>query len=173
MTCKLYTLWFLCTLLFCGCYSFKGISIPPTISTFFVDQFQNGAGNAPPDIGQRFSDILKDRVLNNSRLNFDDSVPDIEFTGTVSSYSVQSVAPERRSTDSEIGEFGSSLNRLSISIQVDYVDNLDDESSWNQSFSFFEDFESATNLSDVEDELIESIFDQITTDIFNKSFTNW
>lgn len=170
MTCKIQSIcMFSLCLLWSGCYSLKGITIPPTISTFFVDQFQNGAGSAPPDIGQRFSDVLKDRILNTSRLDFDDSVPDIEFTGSVTTFSVQSVAPERLGAN----EFGSSLNRLTISVQLDYVDNTDDEESWTQSFSFFEDFESDKILSDVEDELIENIFEQITTDIFNKSFTNW
>jgi len=159
----------LCT----GCYSLKGISIPPTITTFYVDQFQGGAGNAPPDIGQRFSEELKDRVLRNSRLDFDEGTPDIEFTGSVTTFNVQSVAPERRTDGGGATEFGSSLNRLTIAIQVDYVNNQDDEDNWSQSFSFFQDFDNMTNLSDVQDDLIETILSQISTDIFNKSFTNW
>ena len=143
------------------------------MNTYFVDQFQNGAGNAPPDIGQRFSDVLKDRVTRNSRLDYSEDGPDIEFSGTVTSFSVSAVAPERLDSDSGLTEFGSTLNRLNISVQVDYIDNQDDDASWSQSFSFFEDFEATTILSDVQDELIEIIFDQLTTDIFNKSFTNW
>ncbi len=154
-------------------FGFKGISIPPTVNTYFVDQFQNGAGNAPPDIGQRFSDVLKDRVTRNSRLNYSEDIPDIEFSGTITSFSVSAVAPERLDSGSELTEFGSTLNRLNISVQVDYIDNQDDEASWSQNFSFFEDFEATEILSDVQDQLIENIFDQLTTDIFNKSFTNW
>lgn len=154
-------------------FGFKGISIPPAVNTYFVDQFQSGAGNAPPDIGQRFSDVLKDRVTRNSRLNYSEDGPDIEFSGSVTSFSVTSVAPERLDSDSGLTEFGSTLNRLNISVQVDYIDNQDDEASWSQNFSFFEDFEATEILSDVQDELIDNIFDQLTTDIFNKSFTNW
>jgi len=154
-------------------FGFKGITIPTTVNTYFVDQFQNGAGNAPPDIGQRFSDLLKDRVTRNSRLNYSEDGPDIEFSGTVSTFTVTSVAPERLDSDAGLTEFGSTLNRLNISVQVDYIDNQNDEESWSQSFSFFEDFEATEILSDVQDELIENIFNQLTTDIFNKSFTNW
>ena len=106
-----------------SCYSFKGISISPVISSFYVDQFQNGAANAPPDVGQKFSERLKDEVLQNSRLDYNEELPDIEFSGTISSYTVQSVAPERLSGDDGGAEFGSSLNRLNISIQVDYINN--------------------------------------------------
>ena len=156
-----------------GCYSFKGITIPPTINTFFVDQFQSASGNAPPDVGQRFSEELKDIVLQNSRLDYDEGIPDIEFSGTITSYSVQSVAPERLNSQDGGAEFGSSLNRLNITISVDYINNQDDEDTWTQSFSFFEDFESYQVLADIQDELIERIFDQITTDVFNRAFTNW
>ncbi len=173
MVCKKIFIVLSLAILISGCYSFKGISIPPTIATFYVDQFQNSAGNAPPDVGQRFSEELKDIVIRNSRLNYEENIPDIEFTGTITTYSVQSVAPERRDNADGGSEFGSSLNRLNISVKVDYINNMDDEDNWSQVFSFFEDFESTQNLSDVQDELIEKIFDQITTDIFNKAFTNW
>lgn len=168
---------FITSIIFCvlniGCYSFKGISIPPTISTFYVDQFQNAAGNAPPDVGQRFSEELRDIIIQNSRLDYEESIPDIEFKGTITSFNVQSVAPERLTDDDSVTEFGSSLNRLNISISVEYINNQDDEDTWTQSFSFFEDFESDVVLTDVQDDLIERIFDQITTDVFNKAFTNW
>lgn len=152
---------------------FKGISIPPTVTSYFVEQFQNGVGNAPPDIGQRFSDELKDLVTRNSRLDYSEDVPDIEFSGTITSFSVTSVAPERISDNANVTEFGSSLNRLNISVNVDYISNQDEEDNWTQTFSFFEDFESGEILTDVQDELIDKIFDQITNDIFNKAFTSW
>ncbi len=173
MACKYWILPLFISLCFSACYSFKGISIAPTISTFYVDQFQNGAGNAPPDIGQRFSEELKDIILRSSRLNYDESAPDIEFSGTITSFNVQSVAPERRDDSSGATDFGSSLNRLNISISVEYVNNQDAEDIWTQSFSFFQDFDNTQNLTDVQDDLIEEIFDQLTNDIFTRAFTNW
>lgn len=151
-----------------GCYSFKGISISPTISSFYIDQFQNAAGNAPPDIGQRFSEKLKDIVLSGSRLGYNEKTPDIEFVGSIRSFVVSSVAP----SSSERG-FGSSLNRLEISVQIDYLNNQDDKENWSQSFTFFQDFDANTDLISVQDELIENIFDRITQDVFNRAFTNW
>ena len=174
MTCRYLHLWYLvAATTLTSCYSFKGITIAPEISTFFVDQFQNSTGTAPPDIGQRFSEDLKERILNNSRLLLNEDVPDIEFTGSVTSFSVQSVAPQRDPNSTNATQFGSSINRLNISVQVNYVNNLDDEDSWSQSFSFFQDFDNTQNLTDIQDQFITDIFVQIITDVFNRSFTNW
>jgi len=155
-----------------GCYSLKGISIPPTIETFYVDQFQNRVSNAPADIGQRFSDDFRELVTNGTRLNYDEDIPNIEFKGAIQSFRVQSVAPERNSNEGQV-QFGSTLNRLTISIKVEYINNEDDEDAWEQSFSFFEDFENDVVLEDVQDELIDNIFDQILQEIYTKAFTNW
>jgi hypothetical protein len=151
-----------------GCYSFRGITIPPTIDTFYVDQFQLNVGNAPPDLGQQFSERLRDIILNSSRLSYNETTPQIEFTGAIREFSVTSVAPQRNGE-----EFSSALNRLQITVEVEYVNNEDDEDAWNQRFSFFQDFESEQVLNDVQDELITTIFDQITRDVFNRAFTNW
>lgn len=157
------------TIFFSSCYSFKGISIGPTIETFYVDVFQNSAFNAPPDIGIQFTESFKELVLSSTRLNYDEFTPHIEFSGAIRSFNVSSVAPEQQ----EGGGVGSALNRLSISIEVEYFNNQDDEDAWKQTFAFFQDYESTEDLADVQDELIMTIFDQINQDIFNKAFASW
>ena len=154
-----------CLLIVTGCYTFKGFSIDPELDSFYVADFRSSASNAPPTVTQTFSEQLKQKVLRESRLEFNDEDPDIEFTGTISSFRVSSVSPEP-------GEFAA-LNRLEISISIQYTNHRDDENNWSQSFSHFEDFGSQQNLLDVQDELIDLIFEQIIEDIFNKAFTNW
>ena len=94
----------------------------------------------------------------------------IEFDGAVTEFRVTSVAP---TSDASTGLIGSSLNRLLIGVNVEYINTISEDESWSQKFSFFQDFESSEDLVSVQDELIESIFEQITEDIFNKSFSNW
>lgn len=173
MECRALRIVLCTTLIYAACYSFKGISIAPTISTFYVDQFQTGVANAPPDLGQRFSENLKDVILSSSRLTYEEDIPDIEFSGRIASFNVQSVAPQRDNNADGATEFGSALNRLTITVIVDYLNNQNDDDVWNQTFTFFKDFDSNTNLSDVQEELVLEIFDQLTTDIFNRAFTNW
>lgn len=151
-----------------SCYSFKGISIPPNINTFYVENFQNRAGNAPAGLEIDFRDELFDKVNNESKLTLDEINPHIEFRGDISRFAVEAVAPQR-SDDQATTAF----NRLTIGVRVSYINNEDNEENWEQSFSFFADFESNTDLSNVQDDLIDIIFTQILEDIFNKAFTNW
>lgn len=148
-----------------GCYSFKSSVISGDIETFYVGRFQNQASNAPAAIEQTFSEALKTKIARESRLNFSEEQPDIEFTGSISTYIVTSVAPQA-------GE-RTAFNRLEVSIQVEYTNTLDEELSWKNNFRHFQDFASDQNLLDVQDDLITAIFDQILEDIFNKAFANW
>jgi len=151
-----------------SCYRLKGISIPPQVDTYFAGGFQNKASNAPVGLEIEFTDQLIQKINGNTKLNFDDVSPDIEFSGYISRYSVTAVAPQQNDDQAT-----TAFNRLTIAVNIDYVDTTNEEESWNQSFSFFEDFESTTELNSVQDDLIENIFNQILEDLFNKTFTNW
>lgn len=151
-----------------SCYTFKGTTISPDVKSFFIGNFRNNAPNAPAEIGQVFSDQLREKVLRESRLAYSETDMSIEFDGSVTGYSVTSVAPS-----SQDGQIGSSLNRLQINVNVDYINYINEDESFTQSFSFFQDFESTESLSDVQEQLIDDIFEQITEDIFNKAFSNW
>lgn len=151
-----------------SCYRLKGISIPPQVDTYYAGGFQNKASNAPVGLEIEFTDQLIQKINGNTKLNFDDVSPHIEFSGYISRYSVTAVAPQQNDDQAT-----TAFNRLTIAVNIDYVDTTNEEESWNQSFSFFEDFESTTELSSVQDDLIENIFNQILEDLFNKTFTNW
>jgi len=152
-------------LLFAGCYSFKGISIPQEVNTFSVTNFDVQALNAPADISQRFTEDLRDKVRNESRLNFNTANGDVQFSGAITQYTIAPVAAR----PGEIAE----LNRLEMTVSVNYVSLFNEEENWTQSFTRFEEYSSSDDLSALQDNLIESINDQIVEDIFNKAFNNW
>lgn len=150
---------------FTGCYSFKGISIQPETKTFFVKQFDNNARTLVPTLSQDFSEKLKRKLLNETKLNYNDVTPDIEFSGAISQYRISSEAPSPGET--------SAISRLTIQVSVEYINNKDEEDKWKQNFSHFQDYESTENILDIQDELIETISNQLVEDIFQKAFTNW
>ena len=150
---------------FSSCYSFKGISIQPETKTFFVKQFDNNARTVVPTLSQDFSEKLKRKMLNETKLNYDDVNPDIEFTGAIAQYRITSEAPAP-------GEI-SAISRLTIQVSVEYINNKDEEDKWKQNFSYFQDYPSEQNILDLQDQLIETISDQLVEDIFQKAFTNW
>ena len=151
-----------------GCYSFKGISIPPEAKTFYVKDFVLRANNAPAQIDQLWSEALREKIRNESRLTYNEQSPDIEFEGSITSYKVVGTAPQAGNTVS--------LNKLTIGISVTYTNNAGDggkDDEWTQTFSFFKDFDATLDLNSVEEGFIEEIFDQLTENVFNKAFTNW
>ncbi len=151
-------------LVFTGCYSFKGTSIPPGVQTFTVEKFDIRASNSPAALNQRFTDELKDKIQRESRLNLVNADGDIEFSGTITEYSISPIAP-RPGEEAE--------SRLQISMSVEYVDLTDKENNWTQTFSRYEDYPTTSDFTSIEDNLIGIINEQIIEDIFNKAFTNW
>lgn len=148
-----------------GCYSFKSTSIDPNIISFTVLPFENRADNGPVTLPITFSEKLKDKIRRESRLKFVETDPDISFSGFIRDFSVISQAPTADNT--------SALSRLTISVQVDFENRQDETKNWNQSFSYFQEFDGRTNLLDIQEGLMEKINNQLVEDIFNKAFGDW
>jgi hypothetical protein len=156
------------TLLLCsGCYSFKGISIDPDVNTFFVQNFETSASNAPPTLALDFTERLKDKIRSESRLVLKSDNPDVEFTGRIASFVVVPVAPKP-------GEVVS-LNQLKISVAIKYINNKNEKKSWpnERTKSHFAEFSNTADLLTVQDELIRQISTQLLDDIFNEAFNDW
>lgn len=148
-----------------GCYSLSGVSIDPSVKTYFVYEFKNNALNSPSSLALTVTENLKDKIRTESRLAYTELNPDIEFKGTIVDYRVTSEAPQP-------GEI-SSINRLTILTSIEYIHNKDEEKGWKSNFSHFFDFPSSQDLSSIEEQAISEIFDQILEDIFNRAFTDW
>ena len=156
----------LCTILIGSCaYGFKGISIPPDVNTFTVDNFSIAASSAPQGIDIQFSERLRDKVRNESRLKYNQDNPDIIFSGSINSYTISALSPEEGSV--------SAFNRLTIGIRLIYDSTVNEEDSWEKTFSFFADFDSTVDISSIENELVEEIYEQLVENIFNEAFTDW
>ena len=148
-----------------SCYNFKGISIPPDIKTFNVENFTLTEPDAPIDLNQIFTEALRKKIREESRLVNDDTNPDISISGSVLSYNIRFVAPDENNT--------TSLNRLEIGVKVIYTSEINEDDSWTKNYTDFEDFDSNTDFQSIQDDLIEEIVLDIVERIFNDSFTNW
>ncbi len=150
---------------FTGCYSFKGISIAPEVNTFSISTFEVQALNAPPNIDQIFTEDLRNKILNESRLNLTTANADVQFSGAITEYRISPVAAR----PDEVAE----RNRLEISVSVNYVSLMNEEDNWTQKFNRFEEYGNDQDLTSIQDNLIQLINDQLVEDIFNKAFNNW
>lgn len=150
-----------------GCsfkYSFSGASIPSNVKTLFIANFQNNA-IGPANMGQDFTDRLKEYYQQNSSLDIVDRNGDWNISGSISNYSVAPIALTAQSS--------AASNRLTISVNVVFESKKDEKKNFNQSFSQFADFPQNQTLSQVETEKINEIFEKLLLDIFNRTAANW
>lgn len=146
-------------------YGFSGATIPPEAKTVSVQYFQNQASLAPPTLSQTFTEALRDRLSSQTRLGLVNKGGDLNFDGSITGYSTNPIAIQ--STDL------AALNRLTITVTVKYTCSFDEKKNFEQSFSRFADYTSSQSLTAVEQELIQTINDQLTLDIFNRALNDW
>jgi Txe/YoeB family toxin of Txe-Axe toxin-antitoxin module len=153
------------TFFYLACYSFKGIAIPEDVNTYFVSNFQNNVPQAPGDINQRFSEALRAKIRNESRLVYNESNPDIEFSGSIVGFRLTPEAPQAGNTVA--------LNKVEIVVSVDFKNNKSEDKSWKKQFSYFRTYGSDQDFISIQDGLIAEIFKQLMENIFNEAFTGW
>lgn len=149
----------------CGVYSFKGATLSPDIKSVTVVNFTMSTAGGPANMALQFNEKMKEYYQRNTSLALLPSNGDMQLEGTITGYEVTPTAPTANDQ--------AALNRLTITIQVKFTNNKDEEKNFDQSFSFFKDFSQSQTLSQVESRLIPTILDQIVQDIFNKSAGDW
>ena len=149
----------------CGVYSFTGASISPEVKTVSIDFFSSYAPLSPPTTGQLFTEALKDIFLSQTNLSLVQSNGDLQFEGSIVGYQTTPVAIQGNET--------AALTRITMTVKVKFINQKEEGQDFETSFSRFEDFETSKDLSSVEEDLLNSINDQLVQDIFNKSVTNW
>ena len=147
------------------CYSFRGVSLDPAIRTYQVAPFVNNAANALPSLAQSMEDALREKIRTESRLVYNTDAPDIEFRGTLVDYRISAEAPRT-------GEV-TAINRLTITLAIEYLDNRTQKQVWKRNFSFFYDYPSDRDFVAIENDALKAITTQLMEDIFNAAFSDW
>ena len=66
-----------------------------------------------------------------------------------------------------------SQNRLTMGVNVEYINSKNDEDSFDQNFSFFYDFPADAQVFDIKETAHKVIFERLTQDIFNATLAKW
>lgn len=146
-------------------YSFSGASISPDVKTFSVAFFPNMAPLVNPSLSSDFTEQLKLKFLTGTRLSQVEESGDLHFEGEITSYTVTPQAI----TAGEVA----AMNRLTITVHVKFVNQIDATQNFDKSFSQYQDYDSQQDLSTVEATLVEEILTKLMEDIFNASVANW
>lgn len=155
----------LCGINSCKIYSFSGANIPSDIKTFTIDIFENKAPNAPVYYNQTLTDNLKLKLVSEASLRQETVGGDVSFKGAVTTYTVSALAPT--------AQIQTGVNRLTISVHVDYQNVHDEKDKWSENFSRYAEFPATELLNNREGQLIEEINKQLVDDIFNRAFVKW
>jgi len=148
-----------------GCYSFSGASIPPNIRTFSVDMFQNRATMVNPVLSNEVTDGLRSYITSRSNLREIDGTPDIEITGEITAYTLTPMAAQ--------ADAQAALQRFTITVRVNFANNVTTADSFSQNFSVFRDFDSSLDFNSVEDGFMKEIVEELINNIFMRAFANW
>ncbi len=153
-----------------GCsISLTGAALAPDVKTFSVETFPNRSGQGPAGLSQNFTEDFRDYFQRNSSLKLDPSGNgDLQFSGAITGYTIAPV-----NASSQNGQERAAANRLTVTIQVRYVNTKDEKANFDQSFSGYEDFEQSRSAGTLDDGFIRQITNRILTDTFSRSLANW
>jgi hypothetical protein len=151
-----------------GCsvkYNFTGAG-KIDAKTFQVNYFQNNAPLVQPGIERTFTLKLQEIIQNQTNLNLTNTNGDLLYEGEVTAYNI---TPMSATADQK-----ASQNRLTITINVRYVNHNKEEDNFEKPFSFYYDYPGdqqliGANLSSA----LDVIFERITQDVFNESLAKW
>ena len=118
----------------CGIYSFTGASIPPGVTTFQVNFFENLAGNRPgstvePGLDNDFTNALQDIIINQTNLNLVSEGGELIYEGEITKYSVTPMAAT--------AEITAAQNRLEMSVDFRFFNIKKEDDDFEKKYSFF------------------------------------
>ncbi len=155
------------TLIGCGAYSFTGADIDySSTKTYQVNFFKNNAPIVEPGLDREFTIQLQDLILNQTSLDLVTNGGDLIYEGEITEYYVAPITATSQNSAAQ--------NRLTISINVRFINTQDAEKDLERRFSFYYDYAGSSQLtgSNLED-AVNTIFERISQDIFNTTLANW
>ena len=141
--------------------------MPEEWKTFTLKTLELDAATCPLNFAALLSEKMKDGVQNNTPLllNTTYGKGEVNMEGKITQYSVMPLAVQ--------GNNNASQNRLTMSVSLSFNITKPKEEQWTLTTTRFADFNSGTNLSEVENKLFEDISEQMVQDLINKLLSNW
>ena len=150
----------------CGIYSFTGANVDPSIKTFQVNYFQNNAEVVEPVIELTFTRRLQDLIQNQTNLSLTNANGDLLYEGEITQFRITPMTATANQLAAQ--------NRLTITVNVRFVNKNKEDDNFEKPFSFYFDYPGNELLTgSVLNNALEEIFERITQDIFNASLAKW
>lgn len=166
------TLYYIFVLLFslylqsCSVYSFRGNNPPEGIQTVAVPLFIDNSGYAEASIKERFTELLKNRIISDNTLKLvDKTKADGVLTCTISSIRDEALVIS--------GSENVTKRKVTISVTVIF-DNLKKQKKiWERTYENWGEYNSSSNSFSEREIGITVAREKITEDILNDIISNW
>ncbi|WP_236676250.1 LptE family protein [Chryseolinea lacunae] len=151
-------------------YSMTGSST--SAKTISIREFYNNTDLGPANMGQTFTNDLKNYFIQNSNLAVVVEEGELQLDGEITDFRISPIAPVSTGDPTQLTT--ASSTRLTITVKATYVNTLDETMSFkDKTFSFYKDFPNEQNITDVGEQYTKAIFERIINDLFNASVANW
>ena len=159
----------LCVILLNACtisYKFNGASIDySTTKTISIADFPNMAALVYPPLSNNLSDGIRDLFQRQTRLEQVRRGGNLEIEGEITGYAL---TPMAVSADSYASE-----TKLTITVKVRFTNNVAPEESFERTYSAFQVFDATKLLTDVQEELCNTMVAEIAENIYNDTVARW
>ncbi len=159
-------------LLFCSVisctvsYKFNGASIDyMKVKTITITEFPNQSPLVYAPLSQVFTEKLKDTYVTQTRLKFLNEGGDLNLSGQITGYELTPQAVKQNAYASE--------TRLKITVRVNFSNSTNSEEDFEKLYSAYRDFSNEQMITDVQDQLIQEICDEIADLIYNDTVAKW
>jgi len=151
-----------------GCYSFKDASVPASVKTYRLRLIENRSTNVNPQLAPQLTDRLRQKINSQfSRLR--------PTQGEDAHYDIGATIVDFRPITSGVsGTQQSATNRIVVTIKVDFVNTLPEGTkSFEADVSRNFDFSANVDFTTAQRQLLPTIVQNMSDEIFNRIFSNW
>lgn len=135
------------------------------VKSITIAEFTNRADYVYAPLATEFNQRLKDIFIQQTRLNIVKSGGDLEIDGEITGYNQFNESVDASGYSSKV--------KLTLTINVRYVNNTNHDEDFERQFSAFQTYDSSKLLTQVQDELIAVMVKDIAEQIFNATVANW
>ena len=147
-------------------YKFNGASINyDKVKTISIADFPIKSAYVYIPLATQFNNDLKDIFVRQTRLQLVNRNADLEIEGEITGYNQYN---EQVQADGF-----SSKTKLTITVNVRFVNNTNHEEDFEQQFTAFRVYDSSQQLTAVQDTYIAEMSKEIADQIFNATVANW
>jgi outer membrane lipopolysaccharide assembly protein LptE/RlpB len=148
-------------------FTFNGASIDYTkVKSISVADFNNVAELIHPPLAQEFSEKVRDKYAKQTRLKVLKANGDMQLEGEIVGYTLTPMSIGQDSYSAE--------TKLTLTVNVRFVNTKNPEENLeDKQYSAFRTFDSNLMITEVQDQLLAEMIEDIADNIYNDTVARW